>query len=102
GHRLTTKDHDDVTLAAVDRRGGTFDLTVARRGAVAGNRARELLRHRTGFTGRVTQHRGRVAGEPGRARRDLDHRHTEVGSGAAHAEVEDGELVLEIGADEHD
>src|SRR4029079_10661799 len=93
---------DDVALPAVERSGRAFELSVARRGAVAGDRARELARDGTGFTRRVAQHRRRVLREPGRARRDLDHGHAEVDGGAAYAQVEDWELVLEVGADEDD
>ena len=101
-HRLATEDHDDVALAAVERRGGALDLTVARRGAVARDRARELPRDGAGVTGRVPEHRRGVASETRRARRDLDHGNTEVDGGAAHAEVQHRQLVFEIGTEEHD
>ena len=55
-----------------------------------------------GLAGRVAQHRGDVAGEPARARRDLDDRHAELDRGPPHAQVQHRELLAEIGRDQHD
>ena len=102
GERLATDDHDEVAVATVERADRLLDRAAARRGAVAGERAGELLRHRAGFAGRVAQHRGDVARESAGARGELDHRHAQLDRGAAHAQVQDRELLAEVGGDEHD
>ena len=100
--RLAAEDDDEVAVAPVERVGRLLDGAAARRGAVAGQRVGELLGDRARFARRVAQHRGDVAFESGGPRCDLHDRHLELHRRVPHAQVQDGQLLLEVGREQDD
>ena len=102
-------DHDDVAVGVGRRRSGSSRgrrraRRVARSPTPGWRQRRERARHgqSRGLAREVAERDVGVAGQPGGRGGDLDQRHAEVDGGPAQPQVEDGQLLLEVGAEEHD
>ena len=100
--RLAPEHDDDVAVATVERAHRLLDGS-GTRAVPSPARARANCSAITPASpGACAQHRGDVAGETARPRGDLDDRYAELHRGASHPEVENRQLLPQVGRDEHD
>ena len=100
GDRGPSEDHDDGTVPAFDRVDDRPTGLGAARTPVQG--VGEHLDGSARVAGVVAQHRRRVPGEAVLAGRHVEEGDAEVDRGVPDPEVEDGDLGLEVGGEEHD